>query len=852
MASKCSIAALLLSVSAPVALGQAGDRANEVQGDLPADLVIPPAPVLSPEEELATFEVPKGFVVDLVAAEPLVVDPVQVIFDEEGKLWVVEMRGYMPDIDGNGELEPIGEIAVLSDTDGDGRMDEREVFAKDLVLPRGVAPMAGGALCLLPPDLVFLRDDDGDGTFDTREVVATGLRQGLANPEHAVNSPVIGVDNWIHFANWDRRVKRVVDADGTARWLQQHTAGGGQWGMSLDDEGRALRSTNPAPLYCDVVPSYYGRRNPHQRGFQGAPMKMWENTEVFSSRINPGVNRGYQPSTLRDDFRLQYFTGACGATAFRGDALGEDARGNAFVCEPTGNLIKRYRFVENEGDAGRKAVSVHDRLDFFTSTHERFRPVALATGADGALYVADMYRGLIQHRIFLTSFLRKQAEERGLAGPMGLGRIWRVRKADVTPQVPEMDLFNAPLTELVAALASPNSWLRDHAQRLLIEGFDGEANVVDALRALASAGSGIGSVHALWTLDAIDFADDATLIAAMASGHEATVVAAVQVAEPRLDLEGRDLFPYVSALALGESNHRVRLHGLLAVGSSDRDEATRVLVRRMTEDATSGLERSAVLSGLAYREAEFLRVLASRAEWADEAPGRKDLLRALAQCVGRERLADNVESTVELALMPPAGWWSDPVLAGLMDTRGKGPKGEVLPIPLRAMPVAMKAAEAAGPPTGAAAKVDEGCTWPGKPGAVEIEMPRELTAEESLQYARGAEVFTAACATCHQSHGGGQVGKAPTLRGTRFAVGNEHRLARILLHGLEGPLKIDGTEWNQEMPRFEGSDEDLAAVLTYVRRSWGNGADPVTTETVAQERIATKDRKRAFTESELE
>ena len=143
-----------------------------------------------------------------------------------------------------------------------------------------------------------------------------------------------------------------------------------------------------------------------------------------------------------------------------------------------------------------------------------------------------------------------------------------------------------------------------------------------------------------------------------------------------------------------------------------------------------------------------------------------------------------------------------------------------------------------------------GCTWPGKPGAVEVEVPRELTTAERLQFERGAAVFAEACASCHQAHGGGQDGKAPTLRGTRYVVGNESRLIKILLHGLHGPLEIDGETWNLEMPRYEGSDEDLAATLTYIRRSWGNGADPVLATQVTNERAKSKGRTRPMTAKE--
>ncbi len=854
--SHLTLGLTLIASSSAAPSPQAGDRKNDPQSDLPADLEVPPAPALDPIAEHATFAVPPGFEVQLVAAEPLTVDPVQLTFDEQGRLWVVEMTAFMQDADGRDELEPICTIAILSDTDGDGTMDERQDFAKNLVLPRGVAPMHGGALCILPPELVFLRDDDGDGEFDTREVVATGLRQGLNNPEHAINSPTVGIDNWVHFANWNKIVRRVFNEEGEPVWETRSVRGGGQWGLSMDELGRALRNTNPNPLYMDVVPSAYGVRNRHQRGFRGNFTNVGAKNEVFPSRMNPGVNRGYQERTLRDDFTLHFFTAACAPTALKGDGLGKDVRGDIFVAEPSGNLIKRYSMKSSSDEPAPKATSVHAKTDFMTSTDERFRPVAMTTGPDGALYIADLYRGILQHRVFMTTFLRKQVLARGLDKPLGQGRIWRIVKAGTSPKSPVGPgaLLDASLSELVGTLSSDNAWARERAQQIIVEDFDGEASVVAALCETVKSGpEAMGRIHGLWCLAGIGFADEATVADALADKDPRVRAAALQVAEPMLDLEGNKLFAAVAPMATAEGNARTRLHALLALGASDKHEVLTILGGRMSIDASSALERSAVVSGLEYREAAFLLDLARRSEWAKSAPGRPELFKELSACVGREGLTENLEAIVDLALERPDSWMSKPLLDGLFETRKKGPKGERLPIPLRAKPVALTVP--ATEPKSALAKlastVDEGCTWPGKPGAVEIELPRELTAAETAQYAHGASVFATACATCHQSHGGGQDGKAPTLRGTQYSVGDEARLARILLHGLEGPLEIDGKTWNMEMPRFEGSDEDLAAVLTFIRRSWGNGADPVTAETVARERAAAGGRTKPLTAAEL-
>jgi putative membrane-bound dehydrogenase-like protein len=853
VASATSVLLSLLSLAAvDAAAAQAGDREGDPQTDLPADLMIPAAPVLSPEEELATFKLPPGFVIELVAAEPLVVDPVQITFDEIGRMWVVEMTGYMRDIDGTGEQDPIGNIAVLTDEDGDGTMDSRGLFASELVLPRGVVPLHGGALCVLPPELVFLRDEDGDGEFDTREVVATGLKAGLGNPEHAINSPTIGLDNWIHFANWSKRVRRVFDEDGEARWEIEPVRGGGQWGLSMDDVGRFVRNTNPNPLYCDIVPSHYAVRNQHQRGFHGAFAGVEAKNATFPSRMNPGVNRGYQASTLRDDFTLASFTAACSPTVLRGEGLGADANGDIFVCEPTGNLVKRYKLGPAEGSARLVAKSLHAEFDFLTSTHERFRPVAGTTGPDGALYLADMYRGLVQHRIFLTSFLRKQILERGLDGPMGLGRVWRVRKVGAEVIRPDVDLMAASLVELAEALGSKNSWVRDQAQRLLVEIIDGEPSVLKTLREMATKSAPIPAIHALWTLDGVGYMKADVLKAALRAKDPRIRCAATEIAGPWLDLEGNDLLDVVATMVATERDPRVRLYALLALGESGSIRTVQAFADRMTADASSSLERSAVLSGLEFREALFLDTLAQRGQWKSERPGRKTLIKDLAACIGKEALYANVEMAVDHALNHGSKWWSGALVDGLYATRKKGPKGERLPLPLRAMPVALASSSAAAELEEGSieATISEGCTWPGKPGAVAIEVPRELTAAERLQYERGAAVFAEACASCHQAHGGGQDGKAPTLRGTRYVVGDEPRLMKILLHGLAGPVVIDGQTWNQEMPRYEGTDDDLAAVLTYIRRSWGNGADPITPSQVTNQRTQSAGRTHPMTADE--
>jgi glucose/arabinose dehydrogenase len=442
MAMSVCVLAALLSI-------QAGDKPGEEQGEVWRNFDVPAAPALSPEEQLASFQVADGFRVELVAAEPLVVDPVFAQFDGEGRLWVVEMRGFMPNVDGVGEDAEIGSIAVLEDTDGDGRMDKRTTFLDELVMPRALCLVDGGALVLEPPYLWFCQDADGDLKCEARNRVLDGFEAGLANPEHAPNQLMWSLDNRLYMAKHGKS----YSWDGT----ELHAGpgvGAGQWGMAEDDWGRKYTNHNSWPLFADLVPAHYLRRNGALGKAFGGASRVCRDQDCYSSRVNLGVNRAYRSGTLRDDGYLRTWTGACGPLVYRGTRFPEPYRGSAFVCEPCGNFVHACalddRGNEIVGTNPLAPTSARAGAEFLTSTDERFRPVNLTAGPDGALYVVDLYRGILQHRVFMTTQLRKQVLERGLDQPVGLGRIWRVVPIDdVVTEVPalgEMDAVDAGRT----------------------------------------------------------------------------------------------------------------------------------------------------------------------------------------------------------------------------------------------------------------------------------------------------------------------------------------------------------------------------------------------------------------------
>ena len=582
--------------AAATALGQQGDRQGEQQSVRVPAANIPPAPALSPEEALRTFRLQPGFRIELVAGDPLVETPVAMTFDPDGALWVVEMRGFMPNLDGLGENEPIGRITKLEDPDGDGRMDRKTVFLDGLVMPRALALVRDGVLVAEPPKLWFCRDTNGDGKCDEKTEVAGDYgatadpKLGLkANPEHASNGLLWALDNWIYSANQPVRYRPAAGA-----WEHEPTPGRGQWGITQDDFGRLLFNSNEDQLRGDLVPSHYltGKAGGQMPGLN---VKIAVDQSVFPIRVTPGVNRGYRADILRQDGRLAKFTAACGPCVYRGDQFPAEFRGNAFVCEPAANLIKRNLLLEKDGVI--TATNAYCDAEFLASTDERFRPVSLYNGPDGALYVVDTYHGILQHRHYMTSYLRQQIRDRGLDQPLQKGRIYRiVHEGASRPAPPSLKRANA--AELVSSLAHSNGWWRDTAQRLLIERAD--ASVLPALRTMARAGPHpVARLHALWTLQGLDQLDVATLQAVARDEHPKLRAAALRLAEGRLKEKNGE--PNLAAL-------RSELLGLVQDHAPDVQVQLALTLGEIAPDeeskgALESLQRSAV--PLARQEAAF-------------------------------------------------------------------------------------------------------------------------------------------------------------------------------------------------------------------------------------------------------
>ncbi|HKQ39457.1 MAG TPA: c-type cytochrome [Verrucomicrobiae bacterium] len=454
---------------------------------------IPPAPALPPEEALKTFTLKDGFRMELIASEPMVEEPVALSFDERGRIWVVEMRGFMPNADGKGERDIPGRVSILEDINGDGVPDKKTVFLDSLIMPRAVACVRGGALIAEPPHLWFCRDTNGDDVSDEKVEIASDYGDPK-NPEHCANGLLLARDNWIYSLYHGYRYRFS-----NGNWTREANPVRAQWGLSQDDYGRLVYTSNSDHLRGDLLPTHYLAEKPPGSKMPGLGHKIAADQTVWPGRVNPGVNRGYLPNTLKPDGRLDKFTAACGTVIYRGDLFPRDYYGNAFVCEPAANMIRRSILSEKDGII--TAENAYEKSEFVTSTDERFRPVNLYTGPDGALYVVDMYHGILQHGIYLTPYLRRQAEDRGLQEPIHLGRIYRI-----VPRTrggkPPPNLATASANELVQYLTHHNGWVRDTAQRLIVERQD-----TNAIPLLKSLKSDLARLYALWTLEGLGHFD---------------------------------------------------------------------------------------------------------------------------------------------------------------------------------------------------------------------------------------------------------------------------------------------------------------------------------------------------------
>ncbi|MCC7168940.1 MAG: c-type cytochrome [Planctomycetes bacterium] len=791
---------------------------------------------LTPEETLATFVVPQGYRVELVASEPSLAAPVHAAFDADGALWVVEMRAFMKDVWGRDELAQEGRVVRLVDGDDDGSFESATTFLDGLVLPRSVLPCFDGALVLAPPDLLFARDRDGDGRADDVRVVASGF-DGLDNPEHAPNALTWGLDGVIHLA----QSRREFTFDGE-RVVERAVPSIGQWGLTFDDGGRLYTTPNSTALLADLVPKRYGARNGRIDSIAGLGVSIGTSNAVRPAFANPAVNRGYQAGVLGADGKLAQLTAACSPVVDRTAWFASESPGSVFLCEPAGNLVKQLVLEHTDGRL--RAVDPRTSGEFLTSTDPRFRPVALTFGPDAALYVVDFGRGVLQHANFITPYLRDQTTARGLERPLERGRIFRVvRDVPVGPREWPR-LSRASDLELVRVLEHEQGWWRDTAARLLVER---GARVDDALRFVLEAspvrGARIASLHTLARLGRLGPAD---VLRALDDPWDAQRRAALELAEPWL-ADHADLRARVER-STSSASREERVAALLALGAQTGTRAFHAFTRALDQSGDDALVRGAVLSGLQDRELAFLRHTFDDPSWP-RSQGETALARELVQAALRRpdltRFA-TLEWCGELAL----AWDARAALvfdriAATLALDEEHPRTLELPSRPRTF-------ERAATQRVAYAQALMQCDWPGRPAVVRKPPLRPLSDTERRLFDRGERIYST-CHACHQGDGRGSPGLAPPLAGSTRVTGPAASAIRIVMHGLEGRYRFGEAEYAGTMPPVPLSeDHEIAAVLTYVRRSFGNRADPVSPADVTRERERTRGRDRPWTPEELE
>lgn len=437
------------------------------------------------------MEIQSGYRLTPVLTEPQIHEPAAIAWDGNGRLYVVEMRTYMQEIDGKDQLKPVSRVSRHEDTDNDGIYDRHTVFADNLSLPRMVLPLLDRVIIRETNtlDLKSYQDTDGDGVADKIELWHEGGNRG-GNLEHQPSGLIWNIDNWL-YTTYSRHRYRFTDGRVIREPLPH---GAGQWGLTHDDEGRIFYSSaggeNPATDF--QRPIIYGQLS--------LPGEQADNfREVFPIDSVPDTQGGR--GRLRDDNSLNRFTASCGQSIFRGDRLAPDLYGDLIICEPVGRLIRRATVTN---DAGRIEVrNAYDQTEFIRSTDPNFRPVNSATGPDGCLYIVDMYRGIIQEGNWVRegSYLREVVQEYELDRNIGRGRIFRVDHAS-TQRGPQPRMLDESPAELVAHLTHPNGWWRSEAQKLII--LHGDASVVPVLTQMASGHDNpLARLHALWTLDGL-------------------------------------------------------------------------------------------------------------------------------------------------------------------------------------------------------------------------------------------------------------------------------------------------------------------------------------------------------------
>jgi putative membrane-bound dehydrogenase-like protein len=626
------------------------------QDDLAREL--PRLPPTGPGEALATFRVHPGFRLELIASEPVVRSPVAACYDADGRLYVVEMRGYPYP-----EPRPTGGVSLLEDVDGDGRFERRSEFVEGLSWPTGIAPFDGGVFIVAAPDLLYAKDTDGDGRADVKRVMFTGF--GTQNVQGLANGLLWGVDGWVYGSSGSNGGEIRVPAKPDAKPVSvrgrdfrfkpdgskfEAVSGGGQFGHSIDDWGHRFVCMNSNHIRQVVLPARELERNPFlatstvttdiavEGGagpvFRISPPEPWRVVRTRQRAADPAFKAKAIPSELHAS---GFFTSATGVTIYRGAAFPPEYRGNAFIGDVGGNLVHRKTLDEHGSTF--LARRADEGSEFLASTDNWSRPVNFANTPSGTLLVLDMYRETIEHPASIPEPIKKHLD---LTSGKDRGRLY-----DVVPEGfgrhPRPHLSRAPTADLIAHLADPDAWWRETAQRLLIEHNDPAA--IPPLKDLArSRPTALARAHALWTLDALGRLDPGSIRDALVDASPGVREQAARLAPSKTN-EDAGVLEGLLALA-SDPDPMVRFRVALSLGDVTDGRAIPALASIAARDPADKWTRTAILSSIAGRTRPMIEALAAASGFFDTPPGREWLVE-LATLAGSENRTGDVRAILE-------------------------------------------------------------------------------------------------------------------------------------------------------------------------------------------------------------
>lgn len=626
--------------------------------------------------QIEGFRLEEGFQMELIASEPLIADPVDMEIDEWGRIFVVEMHGYPLQLSGTGLVKR------LEDTDGDGLPDKSTVFADSLIVPTGIMRWKQGFIVTDPPHVYYFEDSDDDGKADIRKILLTGFAR--SNPQHNVNNPTYGLDNWIYLSH-EGAVKTQLFGDllgdeGHEVFMPQvpngprlpKNANGlgvrfrpdseqlemisarSQYGQTFDDWGHHFQTNNASHLYHKVIAGPYMQRNRDL---------MIPTSQFFI----PKGGRGFDifPITSNPDHQLLTdigaLTSACGIMSYSGGLFPETYHQSIFAAEPVHNLIHVDRIEEN--GATFHSIPLLEGREFLASTDAWFRPVNHYTGPDGSIFVLDYYRKIIEHPEWLSDEVIQSGD---LYVGMDMGRLYRISPVGTEAMsfLDKLTLGDASISKLVSYLADPNIWWRSQSSRLLMD--RPEPEIPSALKDfLLTTRSTVGKVHGMWLLESKGEMDEEILLQMLDDEEAGVRENAIKIAERYLspsEAIQNKLLGMVS-----DPHPKVRFQLLLTLGNLSGARPSDVRNELLFRDIEDPWVHYAALSAANFDALELFKKAATKLGQR-HTEGAESFFRKLSQLISRKESSNDLNRFLSEFLQAPSPSWFVPlVLEGIAD-----------------------------------------------------------------------------------------------------------------------------------------------------------------------------------------